>query len=236
MTVPAHLPLPPRPDRDCHPQSRCAPARHAAAASPRSPGVLRLRPGPGAAPGSSLIEALVALAIIGIGLLGIAKMQALAIASNRGSSTHALVAIEAASLGASMHVNQLYWSFVASGSDFRASVTLNHNGPGGSDRAVINSSDAALAAIVNLQQPTPDCTANLCMGASLAIWDLAAWIQALNAIAPITAASVDCAGAPAVCTITVQWQQNPVSMNANTQAVQAAAATQPMSYSLVVQP
>ncbi|MGH8302669.1 MAG: type IV pilus modification PilV family protein, partial [Steroidobacteraceae bacterium] len=54
--------------------------------------------------GFSLIEVLVALIVLSVGLLGIAKMEALALASNAVAGRRALAAIEAASLADSMHV------------------------------------------------------------------------------------------------------------------------------------
>ncbi len=48
--------------------------------------------------GFSLIEVMVALIIIAVGMLGIAKMQALALSNTESSGVRSLVAIEAASL------------------------------------------------------------------------------------------------------------------------------------------
>jgi len=60
--------------------------------------------------GFSLLEVLVALVIIGVGMLGIAKIQALAYASTGTASERSLAAIEAASLAASMRANRGYWT------------------------------------------------------------------------------------------------------------------------------
>src|ERR1700743_819427 len=59
--------------------------------------------------GFTLIEVMVALIIIAIGMLGIAKMQALALSTTESSGVRSLVAIEAASLASSMHANRDYW-------------------------------------------------------------------------------------------------------------------------------
>jgi prepilin-type N-terminal cleavage/methylation domain-containing protein len=56
--------------------------------------------------GFSLIEVMVALIIIAVGMLGIAKMQALALSTTESSGVRSLVAIEAASLAATMHTNR----------------------------------------------------------------------------------------------------------------------------------
>ena len=60
--------------------------------------------------GFTLVEVLVALIIIGVGMLGIAKIQALAYASTGTAALRALAALEASSLAASMRANRGYWS------------------------------------------------------------------------------------------------------------------------------
>jgi prepilin-type N-terminal cleavage/methylation domain-containing protein len=60
--------------------------------------------------GFSLIEVLVALIVVSVGLLGIAKMQAVAYSSTGVASKRSLAAIEAASLASSMHANRAYWA------------------------------------------------------------------------------------------------------------------------------
>src|ERR1700678_3910095 len=60
--------------------------------------------------GFTLLEVMVALVITSIGLLGIAKIQALAYASTGSASVRSLVALQAAGLAASMHANRSYWA------------------------------------------------------------------------------------------------------------------------------
>src|SRR5579862_6704677 len=60
--------------------------------------------------GFSLIEVLVALIIIGVGMLGIAKIQALAYASTGTAAARSIAAIEASSLAAAMRANRDYWT------------------------------------------------------------------------------------------------------------------------------
>src|SRR5579871_1527755 len=62
------------------------------------------------AAGFSLIEVMVALIVLSVGLLGIARMQTLALSSTNVASKRSLAAIEAASLAASMHENRGYWA------------------------------------------------------------------------------------------------------------------------------
>ena len=81
--------------------------------------------------GFGLIEAMIAVAVVAIGLLGFAKMQALAVGSTHSSGTRALIALQASSLAGAMRANEAYWgagvaptSFTVSGSTLSDS-TLN---------------------------------------------------------------------------------------------------------------
>ena len=92
-----------------------------------------------AARGFSLIEVLVALVVVSVGLLGIAKMQAIAYSSTGVASKRSLAAIEAASLASSMHANRAYWS-VSGVAPLTTTIT---------GAAVTGSSDAALTAFAD---------------------------------------------------------------------------------------
>ena len=59
--------------------------------------------------GFSLVEVMVAVVVICIGLLGIAKMQAMALSNTSMSRQRSLAAIEAASFASAMHSNRAYW-------------------------------------------------------------------------------------------------------------------------------
>jgi type IV pilus assembly protein PilV len=182
--------------------------------------------------GMSLIEVLVALVVVSIGLLGIAKMQALAIASTRGSSTRSLISIEAASLASAMHANQLYWQQVSNTTTtFTAAVANN---------AITSSSDA------NLVGQTTNCSTTVCVGRPMAAYDLVTWGSNLNSVINGSTGTVDCSGAPVTCTITISWTENMVGLNASTQyatgtgtnpqTTQAQQQTQQLQYALLVQP
>src|ERR1700744_2787446 len=60
--------------------------------------------------GFTLLEVMVALIITSIGLLGIAKIHALAYSSTATAGTRSLVALQAAGLAASMHGNRTFWA------------------------------------------------------------------------------------------------------------------------------
>src|SRR5579862_9783339 len=60
--------------------------------------------------GFTLLEVMVALMVTTIGLLGIAKLQALAYASTGSASVRSLVALQVAGLAAAMHADRGYWA------------------------------------------------------------------------------------------------------------------------------
>ncbi len=179
--------------------------------------------------GVSFIEVLVALVIISVGLLGIAKMQALAISSTRTSGVRSLIAVEAESLAASMQANRIYWAQVAGAA---TTFTATVNG------TTVTSSDATMAAAAS----TANCTTASCIGASpqatgapMAAYDLSQWGQALQGVVPSATGTVACSGSPVTCTIDVTWQETYTGMNAATQMT-TAAQTATQYYDLVVQP
>jgi type IV pilus assembly protein PilV len=167
---------------------------------------------------------MVAMAVIAIGLLGIAKMQALALASTTVASERSLAALEASSLGASMHANRAYWA--AGGLPPAAGVTVTGS--------TVN--DATLAA-------EPDCSvaANQpCDNVQMAGYDLQRWAASLGALLPNDPATVICTtvvGVPVTCTIQISWAEKAVAVNQQeaSQAGQNAQFQNP-TYTLYVEP
>ena len=92
--------------------------------------------------GFSLIEVMVAVIVICIGVLGIAKMQALALSNTNTSRLRSLAAIEAASLAASMHSNRNFWG--AATANYTVTPT-----------AITSAGDAGTAAIATGQLAAP---------------------------------------------------------------------------------
>src|SRR5438445_9867309 len=62
--------------------------------------------------GFSLVEVMVALIVMSVGLLGIAKMQALALTSTTSARMRSIVALEASSLASTMRADRAYWTLV----------------------------------------------------------------------------------------------------------------------------
>lgn len=183
--------------------------------------------------GVSLLEVLIALFVVTVGLLGVAKMQALALANTRGSSTRSLVSIEVSGLASAMHANRLYWQAVTGiASPFTVSIAA-----GAVTSA--NTSDS------NLTSSTT-CAGTVCTsatGVKMAAYDVNVWAQNLNSLVSGATATVACTGTtPVTCTITVNWTENVVGANQGVNLSSGTAVTPTgnqtlaNSYEMLVQP
>jgi type IV pilus assembly protein PilV len=184
---------------------------------------------PGSARGFSLVEVMVALAVLSVGLLGIAKMQTLALSSTTGASKRALAALQAASLAASMHADRPYW---AAGGLPPSPLTVTGS--------TVN--DGVLGA-------PADCTSAgtaPCDSVTVAAYDLQNWAASVatllgaNSTATITCSNV--ANVPVTCTIQISWTEKAIAINATqaantgtTPGANTAAFNNP-TYTLVVEP
>jgi type IV pilus assembly protein PilV len=173
--------------------------------------------------GFSLLEVMVSVIVICVGLLGIAKLQALALSNTTTSRLRALAAIQAASIASAMHSNRQYW-----GATPPNTVTVT--------ATAITSSDAALQtqATTDLTGTSPTAPSTACVGTvgsgaactavQLAAFDLARWSVWLAALLPQPTATLSCpptpGGGPANCTVQITWVEQAVSINQ-----QEAAAT-----------
>lgn len=178
---------------------------------------------PRRARGFSLVEVLVALIIIAVGMLGLAKLQALTYSSTGVSAMRSIAAIEASSLAASMHTNRSYWAAVPN------TWTYSFAGP---IAAATSSDPAALTTALN------GCLGALCTGPQLAARDLANWRDAIIKALPGPTGTVSCASVvpnPVTCTIQVQWVEQTLASNDQSAGnAMAGAATTP--YTLYVVP
>ena len=170
--------------------------------------------------GFSLVEVMVALVVISVGLLGIAKMQALAYASTSTAGMRSLAAIEAASLASAMRANRRYWAAGA------APVAITITGT--------TISDATLAATATAPNYCTPAGTVPCSPATLAAFDLHRWAAALSALLPNSTATVSCPTAvtPISCTIQVNWDEKLVAINSQG----AGPAMQAPTYVLHVEP
>ncbi len=171
--------------------------------------------------GFSLVEVMVAVIVICVGLLGIAKLQALSLSNTTTSRLRALAAIQVASVAAAMHSNRQYW-----GNTPPDTVTVT--------ATAITSTDGALQTqatndLTGPSKPTIVCIGTagggaLCNPVQLAAFDLARWGVSLAALLPNPTATIRCpptpGGGPASCTVQIAWIEQAVSVNQ-----QEAAAT-----------
>lgn len=177
--------------------------------------------------GFSLLEVMVAVIVICIGMLGIAKMQALALSNSNTSRLRSLAAIEAASLAASMHSNRNFW----------ANSTANYTVTPGA----VTSTDAATVAIANgeLGNPVGCENGTMCPAQNLAAYDLAKFAQSLGALLPNPVATITFSvpgpgiNAPPSFTVEIQWSEKAVSMNSTETA---GNLTVNPNYKLYVEP
>jgi type IV pilus assembly protein PilV len=192
--------------------------------------------------GFSLTEVLVALVVCGIGLLGLAKMESLALASTDVAGTRSIAALEAASLAAMMHADRAFWI-----SDPSVLVPTNLSGGTVATPLKINNT--------TLSQTVPaNCTnvgATSCSAAQLAALDVSRWAADLSTWLPAYSATILCSQNPTssanpavTCEITLNWIENAVAVgNAQTGIASASASAaftstpnEAPTYALIVEP
>lgn len=167
--------------------------------------------------GFSLIEVLVALIVLSVGLLGIADMEALALSSTGTAARRSLAAIEAASLGDSMHVNRSYWD-TASGADI-----------------TISGAQVTQGLPVS---PAPTCAGGTqCDAPNLASYDLQQWADSLDKLLPDDVGTVTCnTSTPIQCLITISWSEQTVAIHSAQAGDGTGSAITNNTYTLYVEP
>jgi type IV pilus assembly protein PilV len=159
------------------------------------------------AAGYSLVEVMVALVVTCIGVLGIAKLQALSLSNATTSRLRSLAAMEAASLAAAMHSNRQYW-----GDTPPASINVAANVVTSSDATLQADAGAGLGACVGTNNGVAQCTP-----VQLAGYDVENWVNDLNALLPNATATILCpplaTTGPASCTIQMSWSEQAVNSN-----------------------
>lgn len=214
---------------------------------------------PGAERGFSLIEVLIAMIITAVGLLGIAKMQALVLSNTGISRERTLIALQTQSLAASMHADRDYWDSAPNG----LSVTVATTSPKSAPTITVNSDPAgtlqtpvntALGALSNYLSTTAPSNCEYvdgswgitapCNPVYMAAYDLAQWGESMAVAAGASNTTIGCAQDATndnivSCTITVKWTENTVNANTQELAQQQTAgsgAFQTQTYQMVVQP
>jgi type IV pilus assembly protein PilV len=184
--------------------------------------------------GTSLIEVLIALVVVSVGLLGIAKMQALAISSTRDSSVRSLIAVEAASIASAMHANQAYWqTYLTSNSLTPFAATLTYGTGSSPPPVTIASNDPTLAYSTNCQSAV--CTPQAMAANDLQTWALSLWnLSQTVGVAAVTPPTIACVGtSPVICTVEIQWSENIIN---GVNGAVSGGSTSTAVYNLMVQP
>lgn len=173
--------------------------------------------------GFGLIEVMVSLVVIAVGLLGVAKLNALSIGNTRNSGSRAVAAIYAGSLSAAMHANGQYWQTA------------------GTATAGVTATGGTLTVDSTLAAQTADCaysstnTAPACSAVQMAAHDLRGWSVSLQQL-PTGSGTVACTTAttaPVSCAINVYWTEKTIANNA---AVNSAAQPATQHLTALVQP
>jgi type IV pilus assembly protein PilV len=172
--------------------------------------------------GFSLVEVMVALVVVSIGLLGLAKMESLALSSTSVAGSRSIAALQASSLAAAMHANPGYWAAGVA----PASTSISYIG------GVLTITDPGLAAAATcLTAGTASCVPG-----AMAAYDVQQWAAAVKGVLPGYLATVNCTitvGIPVTCTIQIQWSEGAVA--GNSAQTNMAGLNQP-TYTLFVQP
>jgi type IV pilus assembly protein PilV len=166
--------------------------------------------------GFTLIELLVTLVVVSVGLLGVAKLQAAAVAETGVARTRALMTFQAEALAAAMRSNKGFWQ---SSTAYTQNITINAGG-------------TFTQAAANMVQPTNSShtcvSTSACSAANLAYDDVQTWTTAFGQRFPTATGTIACTGsatAPETCDITLSWSEHSVAINRTTSAGSSQATS-----------
>lgn len=164
---------------------------------------------------------MVSLLVTAVGLLGLAKMESVAIASTDVSGSRSTAALQASSLASMMHANRAYWG----GGFALATTTVQYTA------GAVNISNTALAA-------GTACTTSggsACTDTQMAAYDLNNWATQMQNLLPGNLTTITCGvtGFPVTCSVQITWSEQGVAITAQ-QANIASLATP--TYTMYVNP
>jgi type IV pilus assembly protein PilV len=195
--------------------------------------------------GFTLIEVLVAVVIIAIGLLGIAKMESVALGSTGVAQQRSVAALQASSLAAAMRANRGFWGSGLAPATITITGTVITQSGGGSLSTVVNCAYGAAAP---------------CTPTNVAAYDLQQWANDVNGAPsysnpggspspislspalPFQVTTITCSqtvGVPVTCSIQITWSENTVAINAQGNNAATASTNSGFNlptYTLYVQP
>jgi type IV pilus assembly protein PilV len=181
--------------------------------------------------GVSLLEVLISIVVIAIGVLGLAKMQALSISNTTISGSRSLVAMQASDLAAMMHANNAFWQ-----------VKSTATPPCGSATAC-TISGTAIPTSFGTAPAVSGCTyASPCTAQQIAALDLTTWTKVMNSQVPTYSLNITCNNTTptalpvTTCVIKITWLEKAQGMNQTTASMAAATTSTSQSYYLYVQP
>ena len=184
--------------------------------------------------GFSLVEVMVALVVICVGLLGVAKMQALALSSTNIARQRSMAAFLAASLASAMNSNRVYWAnATAVAASNPTPITINS-----ATGTITPASLAAIAsnACIGAANVVPTCPGTV--GAqTLAGFDLTRWSATVSPLLPNAVTTITCQGAtpPNSCIIQMTWTEQTANSATGANGVNTVAFENP-TYTLYVEP
>ncbi|MET3105397.1 type IV pilus assembly protein PilV [Oxalobacteraceae bacterium GrIS 2.11] len=174
--------------------------------------------------GVSLIEVLISLLVIAVGVLGMAKMQALAVSSTQTSGARALIALQANSLAALMHSDKGFWQ-VKTGTPNCAAASCTLSG----------TSTTIFGTV-----PTACSFTSLCLPGPMVAYDINNWMNSINSFIPTYSANINCSGggtaSPVNCAISISWFEKQQGGSVTTATVAQTTPSVKQTYFLYVQP
>jgi type IV pilus assembly protein PilV len=178
--------------------------------------------------GFTLIELLITLVIVSVGMLGLAKLEAAAVAESGVSRIRSLMTYQAESLAAMMRANRNYWgSTTGTAPNFKVAA----GNPTPIDNAGTMTVTTTTACTGTIAAPVTPCPV-----AKIAYVDVLGWTQQFVGAFPNGTATDVCtvtAGLPTTCDITLSWTEHTVAIS-NSSTILAAPPT--VSMVLHVQP
>lgn len=170
--------------------------------------------------GFTLVEALIALLIIMIGLLGVAGMQALAVRNSTQAHLRTMAGLDAHGLAAAMRANHAYWTDPSAA----PSVSIVY------DNGAISITPSAL-------DGGTDCASITCTAQQSAAYAVSQWAKLLKQLPSGSSASITriatTGTSASAYTVQVNWSER--TLRSNAQAA-TSASTVGHSTTVVVKP